>query len=82
MVLGRRHRFPQSFAALEVTHQDAQAVQVRVLRCEDLKNGLSNDHTRNQISVNVKTVDQSIHKSEAYIRADNKTHRQFVASWN
>ena len=45
MVLCDRHCFPQSFIALEVTHQDAQAVQVRMLRGDDFKDGLSNDHT-------------------------------------
>lgn len=40
MVLCGCHGFPQNFAALEVTHQNAQAVQVRMLRCDDLKNGL------------------------------------------
>lgn len=44
MVLCGRHRFPQSFIILEVTHQDAQAVQVRMLWRDDLKNGLPNDH--------------------------------------
>lgn len=45
MVLCGRHGFPQSLITLEVAHQDAQAVHVRMLRCDDLKNGLSNDHT-------------------------------------
>ncbi len=31
MVLCGRHRFPQSLIILEVTHQDAQAVHVRML---------------------------------------------------
>lgn len=42
MVLRRSHRFPQSFITLEVTHQNAQAVQVGMLGRDDLKNGLSN----------------------------------------
>lgn len=46
MVLCGCHRFPQCFAILEVTHQNAQAVQVRVLWGDYLKNGLSNDHTK------------------------------------
>lgn len=45
MVLCGRHRFPQSFTALEVTYQDSQAVQVGMLRGHDFKDGLSNDHT-------------------------------------
>lgn len=40
VVLRRRHRSPQSVVVLEVAHQDAQAVQVRVLRSDDLKDGL------------------------------------------
>lgn len=43
VVLGGRHRSPQRVAVLEVAHQDAQAVQVRVLRCDDLKDGLSDE---------------------------------------
>lgn len=31
VVLRRRHRSPQNVAVLKVAHQDAQAVQVRVL---------------------------------------------------
>ncbi len=45
MVLCGRHGFPQSFVTLEVAHQDAQAVHVWMLGRDDLKNGLSNDHT-------------------------------------
>lgn len=40
VVLRRRHRSPQGVAVLEVAHQDAQAVQVRVLRSDDLEDGL------------------------------------------
>lgn len=40
VVLRRRHGSPQSVVVLEVAHQDAQAVQVRVLRSDDLKDGL------------------------------------------
>lgn len=41
MVLCGGHCFPQSSAVLEVAHQNAQAVQVRMLWRDDLKNGLS-----------------------------------------
>ena len=40
MVLRGGHGFPQGFALLEVTDQDAQAVQVRILRCDYLEDGL------------------------------------------
>lgn len=40
MVFGCSHSLPQSLTAFEMTHQDAQAVQVRVLRCHNLENGL------------------------------------------
>lgn len=36
------HGFPQSLVVLEVPHQDAQAVQVGMLRRDDFKNSLSN----------------------------------------
>lgn len=42
MMLGGGHGFPQGLVTLEVPHQDAQAVQVRMLRRDDFKNGLSN----------------------------------------
>lgn len=45
VVLCGRHRFPQRFIGLEVTYQDAKAVQVRMLRRDDLKNGLSINYT-------------------------------------
>lgn len=41
MVLCGGHGFPQRLTVLEVTHQDAQTVQVWVLWGNDLKNGLS-----------------------------------------
>lgn len=40
VVFRRRHGSPQGVAILKVAHQDAQAVQVRVLRSDDLKDGL------------------------------------------
>lgn len=40
MVLRVRHRPLQSFAVSEVMDQDAQAVQIRVLRRDDLEDGL------------------------------------------
>lgn len=40
VVLRGRHGPPQSLAVLEVAHQDAQAVQVGVLRGDDLEDGL------------------------------------------
>lgn len=40
VVLRGRHGSPQGVALLEVAHQDAQAVQVRVLRSDDLEDGL------------------------------------------
>lgn len=42
MMLRGGHGFPQSLVVLEVPHQDAQAVQVGMLRRDDFKNGLSN----------------------------------------
>lgn len=57
MVLCGRHRLPQCFVALEMTNQDAQAVQVRVLRRDDLKNGLSKDHAH----TNKRACDRTIH---------------------
>lgn len=42
MMLRGGHGFPQSLVILEVPHQDAQAVQVGMLRRDDFKNGLSN----------------------------------------
>lgn len=41
MMLRGGHGFPQSLVILEVPHQDAQAVQVGMLRRDDFKNGLS-----------------------------------------
>lgn len=41
MMLRGGHGFPQSLVVLEVPHQDAQAVQVGMLRRDDFKNGLS-----------------------------------------
>lgn len=40
VVLRRRHRFLQRCAVLEVTYQDAKAVQVWVLWGDNFKNGL------------------------------------------
>lgn len=40
MVFSCGHSLPQSLAVFEMPHQDAQAVQVRVLGCHDLENGL------------------------------------------
>lgn len=42
MMLRGGHGFPQSLVVLEVPHQDAQAVQVGMLRRDDFKYGLSN----------------------------------------
>ena len=41
VVLGGGHRLTEGLAVLEVAHQDAQAVQVRVLRRDDLEDGLA-----------------------------------------
>lgn len=40
MVFGCGHSLPQSLVAFEMTHQDAQAVQVGVLGCHNLENAL------------------------------------------
>lgn len=42
MMLRGGHGFPQSLVILEVPHQDAQTVQIGMLRRDDFKNGLSN----------------------------------------
>lgn len=53
VVLRRRHRPPQSVALLEVAHQDAQAVQVRVLRSDDLEDGLREKAAQLSVKVEV-----------------------------
>lgn len=40
MVFSCSHSLPQIVTAFEMMHQDAQAVQVRVLGCHNLKNDL------------------------------------------
>lgn len=76
VVLGGGHGFPQSIIIFEVAHQYAQAVQVRMLRCDDLKNGLA-DSTRVSQQASIRIC----HRCFVILFTNIKICSKFCKSW-